>query len=254
MIRHVLLFVLGALLADAASAADTLPHGSADDPLLLQDPAYRQAWRQLRRQEFEATYIDVGRALQLSPGMVDRLLDLLVAQQLDLVQGQRKLPADAQQMEIYSRATQARLTAHGAAVAKLIGPGKIPAWHEYLETLSWRRSTSELRTRIGAGPDALRDDQVDSLVAVMRQAHAEMTRPVERPPGAPDPRTLSAEDRRDYFHAMAHARTDARNERIRELAIPFLTAPQLQALDEWLASHQIHEGEARPFRATRKAP
>jgi hypothetical protein len=254
MIRAALLAcILGFLLADAV-AADALPYGSADDPRQLQDPNYRHAWQQLRRQEFQANYADVGRALKLSPAMVDRLLDLLVAQQLEMVETQPPMPVNAREMELYSRATQARLNAHQAAIAKLIGAGKIEAWHEYQESLAWRRSVAELRDRIGPGANALRDDQFDSLLVIMRQAHAEMMQPVERPADAPDPNTLSAADRRDYLHAMAHARIDARNERIHELAIPFLSPSQLAALDDWLASYQIHEGAARTFRATRAAP
>jgi hypothetical protein len=63
---------------------------------------------------------------------------------------------------------------------------------------------------------------------------------------------MTREERMDYFHMQADARIDARDERVHELAIPFLTPSQLTALDQWLWDQHIHEGTARPFRATRQ--
>jgi hypothetical protein len=188
MIRPILLCCLFSLVPMVGIPADRapLPFGSADDPARLEDPEYRDAWLQLKRREYAGKYADVGHALQLSPTMVGRLLDLLVAQQLDAVEKMLRMPANAREAETLSRATQKLLASQENAIGQLLGPGKMGAWHDYQESLSWRQSVEQLSQRMGPGPYALRDDQVESLIAIMRQAHSEMMRPTERPADAPD--------------------------------------------------------------------
>lgn len=209
--------------SDFAASAQVNPElGAADDPQLLQDPAYRAAWQERKRRIFQAMYPDVGQALQLSPTEERGLIELLVAQQLERIQQPSlKNWMFKQEQEL----------------ARYLGPERLEGWHQYQMAAASHQSAERWREEIG-GPDELRDDQVDELSRILQQAGAESHLPGPRPEDLPALSDHSPEAMRKR-QAYAHHLTEQRDARILELAEPYLSARELAALDAILARHRF---------------
>ena len=161
-----------------------------NDDRLLQDPEYRRAWQRQARLEVESTYVDAPRLLNLSPRLTDQFYSLLVDQQLVRLENPTRT----------SRAWNDTLRREERELAALLGERGLAQFRELRDTYGYRFQVKHLQVEIGAGPDSLQVNQVESLITVLRDANQKSW-------------------------------SDAR---IRESAAAFLTPPQLAALDGWL--------------------
>lgn len=164
-----------------------------NDDVLIQDAEYRRAWLEQARREVESTYVDVPQILQLSPALAAQLFSLLVGQQLARLENPRPRTAHAWR-EI--------LRQEERELAALLGEHGATRFLEFRDTYGHRFRAKHLRVEIGAGRDALRQDQVEALITVLRDADA-------------------------LPRAERHAR-------IHQAAAAFLPPAQLAALDDWL--------------------
>lgn len=177
-------------IARAASPSSSPFLVGVNDDRLVQDAEYRGAWLLQKRLEVESTYIDVPRLLKLSPGLTDRFFTLLVDQQLARVD-------DPSQTTRFWRETLQR---EERQLAALLGERGLAQFREFRDAYGYRFRVKLFRIDIGAGPDALRESQVEALISVLREA-----------------------DRQRWSDA-----------RIREAAAGFLTPAQLAALEDWM--------------------
>lgn len=165
---------------------------------LVKDGEYRSAWKQQARREIETTYVDVPQVLGLSPALTHQFFTLLAGQQLARVDN----PAGP-----YA-AWADRLRKEERELTTLLGELSTARFSEFRDAYVYRYRVKLLRVEIGAGPGALRQEQIERLIAAWRDADQQTTQD------------------REFLHR--------RNARLHEAATAFLTPPQLAALDAWL--------------------
>ena len=134
----------------------------------LQDPEYRQAMRVQWRLSTEAKYSYLVRKLELSPDLTGQLYDLLVDHIFESLEN----PS-------YSISTpeyQALNRKQDGELAALIGELRLARLREYETTFAYRNEVARLQVHFAGGADFLRDDQVDAMIAILREADQQMER------------------------------------------------------------------------------
>ncbi len=237
---------------DAATAAAPVPKDKPIAPLepasskpsssayfeyearLLLNPQYREARRAHRRLELAAGHIDLAESLQITQERADRLIDLLVDQELSYASSPLRHADNEEEARQRQLWLAERQREDDAAVAALLGEGKLAKWKEYQASLPTRHQVQQLRTTLSAGPEPLREDQIQPLVEAM---YAEQKRVKEELSDYTGTLKWSggmegkSHSRRNERHAQLAA---AANERIRDAAASILSPPQLETLDEML--------------------
>lgn len=205
-----------------ASAVARNPHAvtgyflvGTNDDRLVQNPEYRRAWHKEKRLEVESTYVDVPHVLELSPELTDRLFSLLVTQQLTRVENPTNSVSGYED----------RLRHEESELKTLLGDSSYAGFLEFQNSYTQRHLVKQLQVAIGAGADSLREDQVEKLISILRDADEEMQRA--------DPASNS------FFmtKAMRQRQLELCRQRdagIREKAAPLLTPRQFAALDAWI--------------------
>jgi hypothetical protein len=187
----------------------------ANDDRLVRDPDYRRVWHTEKRLEVESTYVDVPGLLKLSPELMDRFFSLLVSQQLRRVE----MPTNsASGYEDRMRQEERELTA-------LLGESNYARFREFQDSYTERHQVKDLKIAIGADIDSLREDQVEKLILILRDANEEMQRA-----GPASHFIFMTKAMRQRQMELARQR-DAR---VREKAAPLLTPRQFAALDAWV--------------------
>lgn len=189
----------------------------ANDDRLMNDPDYRRAWHEERRLEVESTYADVPGLLKLSPELTDRFFSLLVSQQLRRVE----MPTNT------ASGADDRLHQEDRELWTLLGESNYARFREFQDSYTQRQQVKDLQIAIGAGTDALRQDQVEKLISILCDADEEMQR--------------AGRGSNFIFMTKAMRRRQMelgrqRDARIREMAAPILTPRQFAALEVWIRS------------------
>jgi hypothetical protein len=211
---------------------------SADHSPVPKDPEAREAMRTQSRLSVEAEYADLVRMQKLPPELADRLFDLLVDQMFEALEGPvQSVSSTENGTPIPTPEYQALKQQQDRELAELIGERRLAQLKEYDETIEYRQQAKWLQLDIGGGADAMRDDQVEALIGIMRDANE-----VERratPVGA----ALAKLTPEELQQLPAKTR-DLRRQRdvsIRESAAAVLTPTQLAALDARLRRAQVQE-------------
>jgi len=98
---------------------------------MLRNPEYREAWRTHRRMELASGHIDLAESLQISQEQADKLIDLLVNQELRYEANPMPNPANEEEVrERQLRASESQ-RANDAELAALLGKQKLAQWKEY---------------------------------------------------------------------------------------------------------------------------
>ena len=187
----------------------------ANDDRLLKDPDYRRVWHEEKRLEVESTYVDVPGLLKLSPELTDRFFSLLVSQQLR----RAEMPTNT------TSGAEDRLRQQDVELTTLLGESSYARFSEFQYSYAERHQVKDLQIAIGAGTDSLREDQVEKLISILRDANEEM---------------LRAGPAANFFFmtkAMRQRQMELarqRGARVREKAAPLLTPRQFAALDAWV--------------------
>jgi hypothetical protein len=226
---------------------------SAFERRLLKDPSYLEARRRFRQLELAAGHIDLARELGIPESVAQRLIALLVDQELQYLSEPHPNPRNeaerqARQLEISEAEYKA-----DREIAAIIGESKLQAWKDYQASLSVRHQVYRLGATLFAASAPLRQDQVEPLVDAI---YAERER--------------AAQELKEYTASLAWSggmegkshtyrnqrRVELRNaadERIHEAAGKILSAKQLQVLDEMLRrERELEEAEFLQYRVTDK--
>jgi hypothetical protein len=186
-----------------------------NDDRLVRDPEYRRVWHEEKRLEVESTYIDVPGLLALSLELTDRFFSLLVNQQLRRVE----MPTNT------TAGYEDRMRQEERELTTLLGESNYARFREFQDSYTQRHLVKHLRVAIGAGTDALREDQVEKLISILCDADEQMQRA-----GSASNFIFMTKAMRERQMELARQR-DAR---IRESAAPILTPRQFAALDAWI--------------------
>jgi hypothetical protein len=188
---------------------------------LMQNPKYREAWRQQERLKYGPRRENLMRLLGLTAEQADAVIDLGIDRNIGWIENP---PSTPEQEETNERDHQARLGA-------LLGEPKRAQLQEYMESRGTRMQVDRFRTQL-SGVDTLRDDQVEPLIAAlnvedtkMRQSISEFRDSRARDGNSGDWQEFS--ERQIEEMKAAHGRMHA-------AASPILSSSQLEKLDAML--------------------
>lgn len=189
---------------------------------MLQDPRYRAAWREQTRLTYGLRRENIIRVVGLTPEQADAVIDLQIDRELAWTEDPRALNEDFQANE---RAHQAKLT-------ELLGQETSARLQEYMESRGSRMQVDQFRNLLG-GPDTLREDQVEPLIAALHSENAQLKHELRESERTAMWSSDTAEAWRQHAERRAELEKEA-HARMHSAAAPILSRNQLEKLDAML--------------------
>ena len=189
---------------------------------MLQDPRYRAAWREELRLNYGLRRENIIRLVGLAPEQADAVIDLQIDRMLEQIEDPRTLNENYQASE----------RAHQAKLSQLLGQEKSTRLQEYMESRASRIHVDEFRNLLG-GPETLRDDQVEPLVAAL---HPEITQ-LKLDLRESERTAMWSSDTVEAWRQHAERRVEIEKEahaRMHTAAAPVLSSSQLEKFDAML--------------------
>jgi ribulose bisphosphate carboxylase small subunit len=206
---------------------------------LMSDPRYRDAFREQQRLQLATRRENFIRLLGFSPEQADAVIDLSIERQMNWPSG---IPQEQGEQE--SRTYQEKLQA-------LLGEDKSAQLQNYMESRQTRMQVDQFRTQLTGG-DALRDDQVEPLIAALQVERSQMQQDLEeyRASFAADDNSEASQRK---YNERQTALLKATHDRMRTAASAILSQSQLQKLDAMLKRDlERHEAQQRMARIQSK--
>ena len=157
---------LGGSDVSGAGAGDSEGYIS-DEYRLLQDDAYREAYRKHRILELTRGHIDITRVLGIPRASADRLLALQVDRELDYLSVPHRNPRTEEELHARRLEIERRQRDEDAEIGAIIGANNLARWHAYQDSLPLRHEVRAVGRELALDGTPLRDEQVDALVEVM---------------------------------------------------------------------------------------
>jgi hypothetical protein len=197
---------------------------------MLQQPKYREAWRQQQRLNYAPRRENLIRLLGLSPEQADAVIDIDIDRELGWIEN---LPGTQELQDADERDHQAKLGA-------LLGEEKRAQLQAYMESRSTRMQIDQFRPKF-TGADALRDDQVEPLIAALHVERAQMQKELEEYRV-----TLNPDDAESWmqYGERRIGLMKAAYDRMHAAAAPVLSSSQIKRLDA-LLKHDLERQEAQ---------
>lgn len=205
-----------------------------DRERMLQDPDYRALRLEQNKMMLRRQYSDLGAALNLPAGEVEKLLGVLAERQLQMMaDGPFMRPGSGSDPAAeWSKSMAENQRQKEAEVKALLGDAKYQEWQDYKNSMGTRMQVRNLRSVLEGSPDPLRADQYQSLVTAMTAEQRRL---------ASEPRNemLKAPTNLSQTEALAQMeqsleRTAQYNQRMRDAAAPYLSSTQIERFDEML--------------------
>jgi len=157
---------------------------------LMKIPEYREAMRDAQRQHIESAFRELPRILNLTPERATAVFDLMADQAIHNIDLQAQRTASKEDGRAYARAADEQSRKDDAELQKLLGASNMSRLQEFRDTFGSRVEVNTLRNELGSGPDAMRDDQYESMLGVVYAEQQRMNRELlelyaTAPPGAP---------------------------------------------------------------------
>jgi hypothetical protein len=144
---------------------------------LLRDPRYREALREQERLKLAQKRSNMVRLLGFTPEQADAAIDLDIDQQLLWREGNSSQNSTPEAMKAMRARHEAAEREHQDKLRALLGEEKRLRLQGYMESRESRMQVEDLRSALTAA-DALRDDQIEPLIAALHlersQAQAEL--------------------------------------------------------------------------------
>jgi hypothetical protein len=197
---------------------------------MLQQARYREAWRAQQRLNYARRRENVIRLLGFTPEEADAVVEIAIDRHLSWIDRPQQKPVTKEHLQQQLALSGEDRREDDAKLRALLGEEKFARFQQYMESRSTRVQVDQLRPQF-TGADALRDDQVEPLIAAL---HVEYTRLHEEQqayrtslhsndaPPVPD----HGERELDLLKAAY--------ERMHTAAAPVLSASQLKRLDTLL--------------------
>lgn len=211
---------------------------------LMQNPKYREAWRAQERLVYNKRRENVIRLLGFTPEQADAVVDLAIDQQLRSVDDPPPIANSMEDIQRLQAIQEQREREDQEKLLAVLGPEKLARFEEYMQTRASRMQVDEFRSQLPAA-DALRDDQVEPLIAALHVEDSRMRdemseyRDRASAPGA-DPAAW------EQYNDRVIDLKKAAYERMHSAAAPILSSAQLEKLDAVLKRDlDRHEAQAR---------
>ncbi len=206
-------------------------------------PVRTEAMQKMMRSQLRANFkrmnADMGDKLGLTTEETNKLIDLMIDQQMDSANRGRGDRGSNLTPEQRAANWGAQNDKNMSEIAALIGPGKIDAYKAYQDTLPARQEVDMLSRQLEANDMVLSKDQRDRLVTAL----AEERRRV------PQPKLSESVSREEYSKAMT-AWQDDYNQRTATRASSILDSEQQTSYSEY---QQWHKEMRQQFEARRSA-
>jgi hypothetical protein len=199
---------------------------------LMQNPKYREAWRAQLRFNYSLRRENVIRLLGFTAEQADAVVDLEIDTQLRAYDRPPVNPQTIEEMQRQQALDEQDKREDQAKLLELLGSEKQARFQDYMETRVSRMQVEEFRRQLSGG-DALRDDQVEPLIAALHVENARMQEEMrgyrERAslPGAPS-------DAWDNYNERQIEMQKTTYDRMHSAAAPVLSSGQLERLDAML--------------------
>jgi hypothetical protein len=145
----------------------------SDEARYYQNESYREAQRRFRTLELREGHIEITKALGISREKADRLIALLVDQELRYLSTPHPNPRNEEELQARRLEIERNRLESDAEIAAVIGELNLSKWHEYQASLPVRHQVRELRLELADGAHPLREDQVEPLIGII---HGEQRR------------------------------------------------------------------------------
>jgi hypothetical protein len=204
--------------------------------------AMQKMLRAQMRANFKRMNSDIGEKLGLSREDANKLIDLMIDQQMDMVDRSRQ--ARAGDLTPEQRAAQyvAQQEKNTAEIAALIGADKLDAYKAYQESMPARQEVDMLSRQLEANDLGLSKDQRDRMVTAL----AEERRRV------PAPSYSDGVSREEYNQEMS-AWTEDYNQRAATRASSILTSDQQETYNQYQQWTKEMRQQFEARRAAREA-
>jgi hypothetical protein len=242
--------------AAQVAAASVKGGGSQEDWVayqrrLMSDPKYLEARRIQQRLRFAPRRANFIRLLGLTPEQADAAIDLDIDEELfwDLERNRQDGSEDARaearaRSEAFERERQEKLRT-------LLGEEKRARLQGYMESRESRMQVEDLRSSLGEA-NALRDDQVEPLIAALHEERAQMKSELQEYRDTLNWEDVNTESWRLWSERKIEL-TKSMNSRMLASASSTLTQLQLKALDEQLtrevaqldAEYRLHKVQSK---------
>jgi hypothetical protein len=202
---------------------------------LLANPDYRKSLHDRQRVEIEYAYRDLPKVLNLPADQAGRLFDLMADQAVKLTELQSGWPATQADGKSLTTMLAELRKQNDAERAELLGERNLRELKEFTASLDSRNEVDAIRANLARTPEPMREDQFDSLLAVV---YAENQRADQE---------LKARSGNDValptgFAASAPGSVEvatATNQRIVEAAAMLLTPSQLSTVRDFYRRERV---------------
>jgi hypothetical protein len=199
---------------------------------LMRDPKFREARRAQERLTYAPRRANFIRLLGFTPAQADAAIDRLLdqdAQRNEVYQG--AVATDEARFERRAR-MEALEQAHQDDLRELLGEEKRARLQTYMESRGSRMQVDNLRSDLTEA-NALRDDQVEPLIAALHTESAQLQSDLQEYSDTLSWEGDTTDSSRRYSERQAQL-MKTRNARMHSSAAGILTLPQLEALDAQL--------------------
>ena len=199
---------------------------------LMSDPKYLEARRIQQRLRFAPRRANLVRLLGLTPEQADSAIDLDIDEEF-FWESERNRQDGSEDARAAARArSEAFELQRQEKLRTLLGEGKRARLQGYMESRESRMQVEDLRSSLGEA-NALRDDQVEPLIAALHAERAQMKSELQEYRDTLNWEAVNNESWRLWSERKIEL-TKSMNSRMLASASSTLTQLQLKALDEQL--------------------
>jgi hypothetical protein len=195
---------------------------------MLQQPKYREAWRAQQRLNYAVRRENAIRLLAFSPEQADALVELEIERHLRAFERSPPNPMSQEHLEEQTALEEKDELEYQTKLRELLGDDGRAQYQEYMESRATRMQVDRFRPRF-TGADAIRDDQVEPLIAALHVERAQMQKALREFRDALALERSSGEWQR--FRDREIEELKAAHERMHTAVAPILSSSQLETLD-----------------------
>jgi hypothetical protein len=195
---------------------------------MLQETAYREAWRAQMRLNYARRRENVIRLLGFTPEEADAVVEIAIDRQLIWIDRPRQKPMTPEIAEQQRALYEQDRREDDAKLLGLLGEEKRARLQEYMDSRNTRVHVDQLRPQF-TGEDSLRDDQVEPLIAALHVEHTRLRTEQQeyRTAISNEPQPARQYEREIELLEAAH-------DRMHSAAAPILSDSQLERFDTLL--------------------
>jgi hypothetical protein len=150
---------------------------------LLANPEYRKSLHDRQRVEIEYAYRDLPKVLNLPSDQAGRLFDLMADQGVKLIELQSGWPATQAGGKSLATMIGELRKQNDAERAELLGERNLRELKEFTASLESRNEVDAIRANLARTAEPMREDQFDSLLAVVYAENQRADQELKARPG-----------------------------------------------------------------------